>query len=66
MRRRRPMPSQARVSRPSTRTLPLVGRKSPLISFRMVDLPAPLLPTSTSSSPRGIARLTSASAAGRP
>jgi len=40
-------------SRPSTRMLPLFGRKMPVIILMVVDLPAPLGPMKATISPGG-------------
>jgi len=44
-------------SAPATRTMPAVGRSSPAMHRSMVDLPLPLWPSTTTSSPGAIARL---------
>src|SRR5690606_20974269 len=47
---------------PSKRTAPCVGRTRPEITFSVVDLPAPLAPSSATIWPRGTASDTSCSA----
>src|SRR4051812_49075975 len=48
--------------RPPTSTLPLLGVKTPAISFRSVDLPEPFCPTMPNVSPGSISKSTSRSA----
>src|SRR5687768_4497231 len=52
MPRRKTKGSHSLVQRPETITSPAVGVSMRLMSFRIVDLPAPLVPTSTTVSPR--------------
>src|SRR5690606_5291232 len=49
-------------SRPSTRTLPPSGRRSPATSSTVVVLPAPLTPSTPTTSPCSMRRLTSSTA----
>src|SRR3984957_3313521 len=50
------------MSRPSKRIRPDWAASSPMIAFSMVLLPAPLLPTSATTSPGSTSRLTSSTA----
>jgi hypothetical protein len=59
----KPAPSSRRdETRPSTRTVPAVGREMPVRSFRSVDLPAPFSPMMPTVLPRRTSRRTSRSA----
>src|SRR6185437_8575948 len=48
---------------PSTQTAPRSGRRKPMISFSVTDLPTPLRPTMQSDSPRATSKVTSSSTA---
>jgi hypothetical protein len=50
--------SRAVMSSPLNSMLPLRGSMMPLMVFRMVDLPAPLEPSTVAISPRRTCRLT--------
>src|SRR5229473_5022483 len=60
------MGSHSRVSRPSTNTEPASGSSSRLINFSSVLLPAPLRPTSASTSPASTVRLNRSRTGGAP
>ena len=47
---------------PFTRTAPVVGLSTPVMIFRIVDLPEPFVPMMPTVSPRRIVRLMSSSA----
>src|SRR5438128_987008 len=64
--RARAATGSAATSTPPTRTRPVEGRRYPVITRMVVVLPAPLGPSSPSTSPAPMSKLTSVMASTRP